>query len=78
MVSDKESVQTFRKTPPNRLRWGAPSLFYLKSGIVKIGKEFPYIQKVKILVRKPPINFQNPELPKLVRNSLISKKSKNW
>ena len=26
---------------------------------VKIGKEFPYIQKVEKLVRKSPINFQN-------------------
>ena len=30
-----------------------------KIGIVKIGKEFPYIQKVEKLVRKSPINFQN-------------------
>ena len=49
---------------------------FSKSGIAKIGKEFPYIQKVEKLVRKSPINFQNPELPKL-RNSQ-SKKSENW
>ena len=29
-----------------------------KIGIVKIGKEFPYIQKVEKLVRKSPINFK--------------------
>ena len=48
-----------------------------KIGIVKIGKEFPYIQKVEKLVRKSHINFQNPELPKLVRNFPISKKVEN-
>ena len=46
-------------------------------GIAKIGKEFPYIQKVEKMVRKSPINFPIPELPKLVRNSPISKTLKN-
>ena len=45
--------------------------------IAKIGKEIPYIPKVEKLIRKTLINFQNPELPKLVRNPYISKKSKS-
>ena len=32
---------------------------FSKSGIAKIGKEFPYIQKVENLVRKSLINFQS-------------------
>ena len=51
---------------------------YYSKKIGKIGKEIPYIQKVEILVRKFLINFQNPELPKLVRNSPIFKKSEFW
>ena len=60
-----------------------------KIEIVKIGKEFPYIQKVEKLVRKSPINFKivivriGKEFPyiqkvqKLVRKSPINFQNRN-
>ena len=66
LSSDNEMYMTFSQKQHNLsyfcgsmyMTFGQKQLNF-KIGIVKIGKEFPYIQKVEKLVRKSPINFQN-------------------